>query len=147
MRVGAEMKTMSLQVTGTPRGSHHRLRPLRKCISGLLVLTVLVLSVTFRGVALGAALVLYETGAPDLGTASAGRAAMAADASTVASNPAGMTLLDRSQLLGAAGALLPSSNFDVAPETTTSHGGGGGGNAGVFTPLGSFFLVYKLSDQ
>ena len=93
----------------------------------------------------GAALELYETGAPDLGTASAGRAAMAGDASTAASNPAGMTLLDRSQLLGAAGALLPSTNFDVAPETKTS--GGGGGNAGVFTPLGSFFYVYKFSDR
>jgi long-chain fatty acid transport protein len=95
----------------------------------------------------GAALELYETGAPDLGTASAGRAAMASDASTAASNPAGMTLLDRSQLLGAMGALLPSTNFDVAPETTTSHGGGGGGNAGVFTPLGAFFYAYKFSDR
>ena len=56
-----------------------------------------------------------------------------------------MTQLDRTQLMGAAGALLPSTNFDVAPQTTTS--GGGGGNAGVFTPIGSFFFVYKLSDQ
>src|SRR5271157_3710076 len=56
-----------------------------------------------------AALELYETGAPDLGTASAGRAAMASDASTTASNPAGMTLLDRSHLLGSAGTLLPST--------------------------------------
>jgi long-chain fatty acid transport protein len=93
-----------------------------------------------------AGLELYETGAPDLGTASAGRSAMAADASTAASNPAGMTLLDRTQLLGAVGALLPSTNFDVASQTTTK-GGGGGGNAGVFTPLGSFFFVYKLTDQ
>jgi long-chain fatty acid transport protein len=93
----------------------------------------------------GAGLLLYETGAPDLGTASAGRAAMAADASTAAANPAGMTLLDRSQLLGASGALLPSSNFDIAPQTTTP--GGGGGNAGVFTPIGGFFYVYKLSDR
>jgi len=93
----------------------------------------------------GAALELYETGAPDLGTASAGRAAMAADASTAAANPAGMTLLDRSQLLGASGALLPSSNFDVAPQTTTP--GGGGGNSGVFTPLGSFFYVHKFSER
>ena len=93
----------------------------------------------------GAALELYETGAPDLGTASAGRAAMAADASTAAANPAGMTLLDRSQLLAASGALLPSTNFDVAPQTTTP--GGGGGNAGVFTPLGAFFYVYKFSER
>src|ERR1700687_3439250 len=93
----------------------------------------------------GAGLLLYETGAPDLGTASAGRAAMAADASTAAANPAGMTLLDRSQLLGAAGALLPSTNFDVAPQTTTS--GSGGGNAGVFMPVGAFFYVYKFSER
>jgi long-chain fatty acid transport protein len=92
-----------------------------------------------------AGLLLYETGAPDLGTASAGRAAMAADASTAAANPAGMTLLDRSQLLGASGALLPSNNFDVASQTTTA--GGGGGNAGVFMPIGGFFYVYKLSER
>ena len=90
-------------------------------------------------------MLLYETGAPDLGTASAGRASMAADASTASSNPAGMTLLDRSQLLGASGAILPSHNFDVAPQTTTP--GGGGGNAGVFLPLGGFFYVYRLSER
>jgi long-subunit fatty acid transport protein len=80
---------------------------------------------------------MYETVAPDLGTASAGRAAMAA-ASTVAVNPAGMTLLDRTQLRGI-GALLPFTNFSLAPQTTTS--GGGGGNAGAFTPIGCFFML------
>ena len=99
----------------------------------------------FATSARGSGLLLYETGAPDLGTASAGRAAMAADASTASSNPAGMTLLDRSQLLGASGAILPSTNFDVAPQTTTP--GGGGGNAGVFLPLGGFFYVYRLSRR
>jgi len=108
-----------------------------------LIVAILVLVSSHRVFA--SALELYETGAPDLGTASAGRAAMAADASTAAANPAGMTLLNRSQLLGAAGALLPSTNFDVAPQTTPS--GGGGGNAGVFTPLGSFFYVYKLAER
>jgi long-chain fatty acid transport protein len=70
---------------------------------------------------------------------------MAADASTAAANPAGMTLLDRTQLLSASGALLPSTNFDEAPQTTTT--GGGGGNAGVFFPIGAFFYVYKLSER
>ncbi len=70
---------------------------------------------------------------------------MAADASTAAANPAGMTLLDRSQLLNGSGALLPSTNFDVALQTTTK--GGGGGNAGVFSPIGGFFYVYKLSER
>jgi long-subunit fatty acid transport protein len=63
---------------------------------------------------------------------------MAADASTAAANPAGMTLLDRTQLLGASGALLPSTNFDVGPKTTKS--GTGGGNAGVFMPVGSWLI-------
>ena len=100
---------------------------------------------TFVTTARGAGLLLYETGAPDLGTASAGRTAMAADASTAAANPAGMTQLDRTELQTASGALLPFTNFDVAPETTTS--GGGGGNAGVFTPIGGLFFVYKLSEK
>src|SRR5208282_2212861 len=117
--------------------------PLRKVHRTISLAIVILLA--FVTTARGAALELYETGAPDLGTASAGRAAMASDASTAAANPAGMTLLDRSQLLGASGALLPSTNFDVAPQTTTS--GGGGGNAGVFTPLGAFFYVYKFSER
>ena len=41
----------------------------------------------------------YEIGTPDLGLASAGWAARAQDAATVATNPAGMTRLDRSQVL------------------------------------------------
>src|SRR5580658_11218900 len=117
--------------------SSHRLR-----ITISLAAVVLLAFVTS---ARASGLLLYETGAPDLGTASAGRAAMAADASTAAANPAGMTLLDRSQLLSASGALLPSTNFDVAPETTTK--GGGGGNAGVFFPTGSFYYVYKFSER
>ena len=102
----------------------------------------IVVLLAFVSSARGAALELYPT---DFGTASAGQAAMAEDASTAASNPAGMTLLDRSQLMTAPGALLPSTNFDVAPQTTTS--GGGGGNAGVFFPIGSFFYVHKLSER
>jgi long-chain fatty acid transport protein len=112
---------------------------------GWMAVLVTILVVAFQNVALGSGLELYETGAPALGTASAGRAAMAADASTAAANPAGMTLLDRSQLLVAAGALLPIVNFDVGSATTTK--GSGGGNAGVFFPLGSFFWVYKVSER
>ena len=111
---------------------------------GVIACTAILIA-AFQSVARGAALELYETGAPDLGTASAGRAAMAADASTAAANPAGMTLLDRSQLLGASGALLPSSNFDIAPQTTTK--GTSGGNAGVFMPVGAFFYAHKFSQR
>jgi len=95
----------------------------------------------------GAGIALYETGAPDLGTASAGRAAMAADASTVATNPAGMTLLDRTQLMIASGAMLPAIDFDRGPKTDVPGGGGGGGNAGVFFPIGGVFYAQKISDR
>src|SRR5215469_14216408 len=94
-----------------------------------------------------AGIALYETGAPDLGTASAGRAAMAADASTVATNPAGMTLLDRSQFMFTSGAMLPAINFDRGPDTNVRRGGGGGGNAGVFFPIAGVFYAHKLSDR
>jgi long-chain fatty acid transport protein len=119
---------------------HHAINTLHRTLY-LATLAFLIFASTARG----AGLELYETGAPDLGTASAGRAAMASDASTAGANPAGMTLLDRSQLLTAPGALLPSTNFDVAPQTTTS--GGGGGNAGVFIPTGSFYYVHKLNER
>ena len=94
-----------------------------------------------------AGIALYETGAPDLGTASAGRAAMAADASTVATNPAGMTLLDRSQFMFTSGAMLPAINFDRGSDTNVRNGGGGGGNAGVFFPIGGVFYAHKLTDR
>ena len=63
---------------------------------------------------------------------------MAADASTAAANPAGMTLLDRSQLLGGAGALLPSTNFDLAQQTQV-RAVAAAEMRGVFFTLGSSF--------
>jgi long-chain fatty acid transport protein len=75
---------------------------------------------------------LYELGTPDLGTAAAGRAALAQDASTVMGNPAGMTRLDRSQLTSSLYSLIPSTQFDRGPGTTL--GGGNGFNAGAPIP-------------
>jgi long-chain fatty acid transport protein len=109
---------------------------------GWIIVFASILVSALQGIAVGAALELYPT---DFGTASAGQAARAQDASTAASNPAGMTLLDRSQLMATPGALLPSINFAVAPQTTTK--GGAGGNAGTFLPIGSFFFVYKFSER
>jgi long-chain fatty acid transport protein len=112
-------------------------------VSLSLVVLAIVLTVTTSARASG--LLLYETDTTDLATASAGRAAIANDASTAASNPAGMIRLKRTQVLASPGALLPFTNFDLAPQTNTR--GGGGGNAGVFTPAGGFFSVYRLSER
>jgi long-chain fatty acid transport protein len=115
--------------------------------SMLKAIALLGLMLIWAQTAWSAGIGLYETGAPDLGTASAGRAAMAADASTVATNPAGMTMLDRSQLMISSGAMLPSINFDRGSDTKVPEGGGGGGNAGVFFPIGGVFYAHKLSDR
>jgi long-chain fatty acid transport protein len=102
-----------------------------------------------------AGLYIYEVGTPDLGTAAAGRAAMAQDASTVMGNPAGMTRLDRSQLTGTLYTIIPSMQFDRGSGTTTS--GGNGFNAGapipslssvsIPFPAGGLFYVYSPSED
>src|SRR5262245_50725921 len=67
----------------------------------------------------------YELSTPDQGTAAAGRAAMAKDASTAYGNPAGMARLDNTQFMLGAGALVLQSQFETEPGTTV---GGGGAN-------------------
>ena len=91
-----------------------------------------------------AGLWLYEQGTPDLGTAAAGRAAMAKDASTAFGNPAGMTRLKDSQLTVAAQALFPQIKFDA---DDSSFGGNNGGNAGYFTPTANISYVHSLTSD
>lgn len=98
---------------------------------------------------------LYEIGTPDLGTAAAGRAATADDASIAFANPAGMTRLQGFQILGGLQIFQVQVFFD--PERPPSNvSGGAGGNAGGFSPLPSwggwapgsgFYGVYSLQDD
>jgi long-chain fatty acid transport protein len=96
----------------------------------------------FSGQAAG--LWLYEQATPDMGSASAGRVALAADASTASVNPAGMTLLDRSQLLAGAQMLYVNTRFDT---DYAQFGGGDGGNAGGWVPAASFSYAHKVSPD
>jgi long-chain fatty acid transport protein len=92
-----------------------------------------------------AGLFLYEMATPDLGTASAGRAALADDASTAFGNPAGMTRLDSSQMLVGVQPAYGISHFDKGNGTTVS--GGNGGNALGFIPgMGSYFVYSATPD-
>jgi long-chain fatty acid transport protein len=84
----------------------------------------------------------YEQMTPDQGTAAAGRAAMARDASTAYGNPAGMARLDTTQFMVAAGALIIQSQFETEPGTTV---GGGGASLTSALPSGSGFYVYNLA--
>ena len=90
-------------------------------------------------------LFLYEMGTPDLGTASAGRAAAADNAATAFGNPAGMTRLDQSQMLVGIQPAYGISHFDKGDDTTVS--GGNGGNAFGFIPgLGGYYVYSATPD-
>jgi len=92
-----------------------------------------------------AGMIVYEVDSPSTGTASAGWAALAKDAATAFQNPAGMTRLDRSQLLVGAQPVIITSKFSSSPGTTVF--GERGVNAGGVLPSGAGYYVYSASDR
>jgi long-chain fatty acid transport protein len=110
---------------------------------GAIVLALLAL--TRPPAAFAGGFFLYELGTPDVGLASAGYAARAQDASTAFTNPAGMTMLDRSQLLVSVQPIYAHLNF--APDASTTTRGTDGGQSLVPVPGGSFFYVYSLNSK
>jgi long-chain fatty acid transport protein len=99
---------------------------------------------------------LYEVGSADTGLASAGYASRAQDASTLFTNPAGMTRLDKQELDAGAQLLYLNTKFspngdtnDVARTMPGSPLGTGtaNGNPSGFIPAAGLFYTNKLSDQ
>ena len=88
---------------------------------------------------------LYEVGTPDVGLASAGWAARAEDAATILTNPAGMTRLEKNDLLLGFQALYGDIGFTPNSQTTVS--GGDGGNPVGWFPGGGVFYVNPSSDS
>jgi long-chain fatty acid transport protein len=88
---------------------------------------------------------VYEIGTPDVGLASAGYASRAQDASTVFTNPAGMTRLDHSELLIGVQPYYGYQVFSTNHHTATT--GSDGGNALVPLPNGGLFYVYSLTPK
>ncbi len=101
-------------------------------------------NVLFAASAWAGGLWLYEQAIPDMGVAAAGRQATAMDASTAVGNPAGMTRLERSQLVSGIMGIYPELKFEIQE---ASEGGGDGGNAGYFTPGATFYYVHSLSPD
>jgi long-chain fatty acid transport protein len=84
-----------------------------------------------------------------MGTASAGRFALANDASTAFNNPAGMTRLDRSQLqVGLVGLDIHSefTGQTTFPDSSVEKAGNGDDIAS-FTPVANFSYVHVLSPD
>jgi long-chain fatty acid transport protein len=108
---------------------------------GLILSVILMTSPAWAG-----AIWVYESGAPDLGTAAAGRAAMALDASTAFGNPAGMTNLNKTEFVGSLMGILPSGGFRT-DQASTFGPWTCSGDVGNLMPSSSGFFVYKLNDR
>jgi long-chain fatty acid transport protein len=114
---------------------------------GLWVMGLAVVVCLFSSQLWAAGLILYEVDSPSTGTASAGWAALAKDASTAFQNPAGMTRLDRSQLLVGVQPVIMTSDFNSSAGTRVTGGGGDGGNAGMVLPSAGGYYVYSASER
>ena len=109
----------------------------------MLTITLLVIAIALPQVQAGG-LYLYELGTPDVGAASAGWSARAQDAGTVFTNPAGMTRLEKSELLAGVQPLYLHADFSPDANTTTS---GGDGDASTWLPAGGLYYVHNLMPK
>ncbi len=85
---------------------------------------------------------LYEQAQPGIGTANAGQAALANDASTSYFNPAGMTALKRSEVLFGSELMILSTRFHS--DANNTRRGSDGGQAGGTMLSGGAYIVYKI---
>ena len=115
---------------------------MKLCCRFFLVLVLFNIFVSTSAWAAG--LWLYEATTPDVGTAAAGRAAADNDASTAGTNPAGMTRIERVQLLAGFQGLAVRAKFDT---DSSSFAGGDGGKAGDFVPVASLHYVGSLNPD
>ena len=93
---------------------------------------------------------LYEVGSADVGLAAAGYGARAQDASTVLTNPAGMTRLDGTQVLAAGQLLWGDVKFSVGGGTSPALGSGDGGytvGQNGWFPGGGGYATYSVSPD
>ncbi|HXV28079.1 MAG TPA: outer membrane protein transport protein [bacterium] len=119
----------------------------RKKIIEVVVLSV-IFALTLCQSAWASGLTLYEQGQPSIGTANVGQAAYANDASTVYFNPAGMTFMERSEVLFGSELLIPKIEFTSDSNIQYPFSGNDGGdNAGIVLPGGGFYFVQKLFDH
>jgi len=112
--------------------------------------TIASVAILATGPALAGGLIAYEVGTAEVGLASAGNSARAQDASTVFTNPAGMTRLDGTQFLASGQVLWGNTEFSVGSGTSPLLGNGDGGYAvgsdGWFFGGGGF-LSYSVSPE
>jgi long-chain fatty acid transport protein len=112
-----------------------------------------VLAGGFTSLAAAAGLQLFEQSPSALGNAVAGSAATAEDASTIFSNPAGMTYLPGKNVVVGVNAFDVSVKFANngstlnAPLSFIPLAGGNGGNGGSLVPVPNLYMSWQLSPQ
>jgi long-chain fatty acid transport protein len=125
---------------------------IRRCLARVLrgATVALCAGALAAGPAAAGGLIAYEIGTADLGLASAGYGARAQDASTVFTNPAGMTRLEGRQVLVSGQVLWGNTKFSIgsgtSPELGTGDGGRAVGSDGWF-PGGGAFFSYSVSPD
>jgi long-chain fatty acid transport protein len=119
-------------------------------LQGLVRAAVLAAMGSVGAPAFAGGITLYEVGSADVGLASAGYGARAQDASTVLTNPAGMTRLDGTQVLAAGQVLWGNVKFSVDSATSPALGNGDGGypvGQNGWFPGGGAFASYSVSPD
>lgn len=88
---------------------------------------------------------LIENSASGMGNAFAGAAAIAEDASTVFFNPAGMTYIEGSQVMGAIHFIKPRAEFNN--DGSVGVTGNDGGDAGDLALVPNFYWVTNINED
>ncbi len=114
-------------------------KPLFSLLIYLLVGLILAPTTGFAG-----GVALYEVGPSQTALASAGWASRAEDASTLFTNPAGMTRLRKSELLTGIQPLYTNLDFSPDSRTTTT---GPSGNTQNWLPTGNLYYVHSISPD
>jgi long-chain fatty acid transport protein len=97
------------------------------------------------GMAQAAGFALYENNASGLGTAFAGQAAVAQDASTIFFNPAGLTQIQGRQLVGTLTYIHSSGEFSNEGSTNLGFNVGDGGDGGVPSWVPAAFFAMDVT--
>ena len=120
---------------------------MKRCRTVGVLSILLVVALLVQGVAPAAwagGLWMYERGTPEVGTANAGVAARAEDASIAASNPAGMSRLDKAEIMIGIQPVITDVKFQPGPGTTTT---GPAGDGGVVLPTAGLYYVQPLGKD
>ena len=118
---------------------------LRAYVMHKIILSFVIFTTPIAAQAAGFA--LAEQSGSGLGNAFAGAAASTEDASTIYFNPAGMTYIQGTQLVGALHMIKPNVDFSGTISATGHTAGGNGGDAGNLAFIPNFYYKTDLTDN